>query len=139
MFPRVLSCNIVIIPPEEIRQIAIDVSRKIAAHGSDLVLSEESAIPHITIHQFAFPVENIVAVDSVMERTFWGKKPLELTLSGVSEYPGNAIFWNVNMTDALLGIHRQLVKDINELRQDFPNQYLLFLHSTSPLLRYGSF
>jgi hypothetical protein len=119
MFHGVFSCNVVIIPPEEIRQAAIEISQRIAAHGSHMTLNAISAIPHITIHQFAFPSQNILAVDEAINRAAWGRKPFQLTLAKVSEYPGNAIFWDVDMNDMLMGLHSQLVKDVNNLRDGY--------------------
>ena len=116
MLNGILSCNVVIIPPEEIRQAAIEISQRIGAHGSHMTLDASCAIPHITVHQFAFPAYNLLGVKEAIARAVWGKKPFELTMGKISEYPGNAVFWEVNIVDMLMGIHNQLVKDVNDMR-----------------------
>ena len=55
---KVANRNIVILPPEEVIEEAIRLSRNIGKkHQTNFVLNRKNRWPHITLHQFAIPEE----------------------------------------------------------------------------------
>lgn len=109
--------NIVLLPEDKIRDVAIDISRKVHdTVETDFILDGKTKFPHITVYQARFPEKNMASISATL-KTIAGKiTPFEVSLGKFSSF-GEFIFWDADVTNELMYLHRSVLYLVNPLRE----------------------
>jgi 2'-5' RNA ligase len=77
-----IAIDVVLLPPEEIMDKAIEVNRKL--EDKKIVLDKNNCLPHISLCMGVVESENLAKVEKVIEDIASGHSKLELEIMGVS-------------------------------------------------------
>lgn len=109
--------NVVILPDEKVKEIAIDSSRKIReTYQTDFVLDGKTKHPHITIYQARFPEKNIDSIVAYLKTIASRMAPFEVMLGKFFNDRGY-IWWNAELTNEFVHLHRSILYQLNPLRE----------------------
>jgi 2'-5' RNA ligase len=109
--------NIAIIPPDDISNEAIRMSKMIAdSLESEFVLNVRSLIPHITIYQAEYPNKNINELKTIVKEIS-SKKSFKITLDEIIIFYNTFLFWKCKKDDNIESIQREVVQLANPLRE----------------------
>jgi len=109
--------NVVILPEEKIRDVAVDISRKIReTHPTDFVLDGKTKIPHMTVYQARYPERNVDAVRAYLKTVAARTSPFEVALGKFSNWSGY-IFWDAEATNEMTHLVKSVVYQLNPMRE----------------------
>ena len=113
--------DIVILPPKEIRDYAISLSKQLYRHNSKWVLGKEGFLPHISLFHIPVKTKNFDNLASELEKTVKGFKAGKLKIS-------NLMLWKPNfaillMTDKPGWIRKLYLKTIRRTLKYFDWDY----------------
>lgn len=112
------SLNIAILPSPGVRDLAITLSQKVAQNfQTEFVLDEQKFMPHITVYQAHFPVNNIEKIKDVLDQIAHSTAPFGVTLGEFSISHDTFLFWNAQVSENLRRLHDQIVENNNHLRE----------------------
>jgi 2'-5' RNA ligase len=108
--------NIVILPPPDIANQAINWSRQIAAkYTTDFVLDGKTFYPHITVYQTAYPQKNIFLVESRLAEFVKHVHSFHVHAENFSTIVG-FVSLDFTKTKELVSLHEHIVDRCNPLR-----------------------
>lgn len=134
--------NIVLIPDNNVRDLAIHMSNKLASKfPSEFILSKENNLPHITLYQAEFPEKNIEKIKFIITQICEKNSFFKINLSKFSHL-GKFIFWDVD-SRKINELHRIMVKKLNPLRDGLIMKSLisannLYSGAKEDIEKYGS-
>lgn len=110
--------NVVILPDEKVKEVAIDFSRKVReGHQADFVLDGKTNHPHVTIYPARFPQKNVDAAIAYLKTIASRMAPFEVALGKFYNHSG-FIWWNAELTNEFVHLHRAVLYQLNPLRED---------------------
>lgn len=112
-----IELNIIILPPHEIRDAAIDLSRKLSESFSTEFKLGENRIPHITVYQARFPEKNMENLDYNLNVIAKKMSTFEVPLSKFSTFKGY-VFWDSDFTNEFSHLSKSVVYQLNPLREN---------------------
>ena len=113
---KTIAIDIVLLPPKEIWEWAVQLSKKIYAGTERKVLLDQTHLPHITLVQAYIKQEDMDGVFSTVEKIAKDCRVLFLTVEEiVSE--GGWIAFRIDETEKLIKLHTQLINAIQEYEQ----------------------
>ncbi len=112
-----LELNIVILPDEKTKEIAIDLSRKVSeTYQTDFVLDGRKKHPHISIYPARFPEKKFDSVVAYLKTIASRMAPFEVALGKFFNHSG-FIWWNAELTNEFVHLHRAVLYQLNPLRE----------------------
>ncbi len=109
--------NIVVLPDEKVKELAIDLSRKLReTYQTDFVLDGGKNHPHITIYPARFPEKNVDAVSAYLKTIASRMAPFEVSFGKIFRHLG-FIWWNAELTNEFVYLHRSVMYQLNPLRE----------------------
>lgn len=110
--------NIAIIPPENVTSQALAMSRKIAGEiGSRFVLNSNFLIPHITVYQARYPIENMDKLKEITKNLSLEQEIFEIELNAITISHETFLFWNCEKSLILQNLQKKAVELANPLRE----------------------
>ncbi len=129
MSTRNIVCrNVTILPSHEVTQKAIELSRKVFEQfDSQIVLNAHNYLPHLTLHQFALPEDQL---DSLAQRVIaairsFHNHSIHIHLTGANKFGDGGIWWDATITELLWDLHRQLVNFILPIQEHYLMPHLV--------------
>jgi hypothetical protein len=113
------SLNVVIVPPSNISNQAIELSDIVSGWDTYFKLSESGPFPHISLYQAEFPVANIDAIRSKLLAYASAKRSFDISpISEVYKLEDKDFFEVQYLpTDELYELHKDILELLNPLRQ----------------------
>jgi 2'-5' RNA ligase len=109
--------NIVLLPPPNIAQQAMNWSRQISrTDTTDFVLDGKKFYPHITVYQAAYPQKNISLVESRLAELVKHMHPFQVHAENFSTIVG-FVSLDFIKTKELVLLHEHIVDRCNPLRE----------------------
>lgn len=132
---KIVNRNVVLLPPKSVMDEAIRRSALAAEVTlSKVTLDDKNCLPHLTLHQFAIPEENLMALDEEVGSIVGETSFIQVALSGYSLFGGGGIFWDADKDHRLRSFHQQLVDVIDSLREGYiMDQHREFLTSATDI------
>jgi len=113
-----ISISIAILPDEKTAQMAIALSQKLArAIPTKFVLNGKDLIPHFTIYQAEFPVDNVEKLENAVSEIMSNYKSFELKLDLFSATKQGNIWWNVINDSEMKTLQNLVIEKCNPLRE----------------------
>ncbi|MFA6383444.1 MAG: 2'-5' RNA ligase family protein [Parcubacteria group bacterium] len=110
--------NIAFIPPKDVADLAMRLSRKISQKSEAFfILDGNNFYPHITIYSPELPVGNLRKALKATDKLSAEFAPLQFKLSDIKNYMGWIGVHN-QLTEEIKNIHAEVVDKINPLRED---------------------
>lgn len=134
--------NVVLLPPREIGDAAIDTSRKLRESFKTLsVLDGKNTFPHITLYQARFPEKATDAIRAYLKTIAGKNAPFEVSLGRFSSFY-RSIWWEAQLTNEILHLSKAVIYQLNALRQglviDFWKNGKWNMSETYSIQNYGS-
>jgi len=108
--------DVVLLPPKDIAQEAIYLSKLIAEKFPvEFVLDGKTKYPHVTLYQLEIPDKNLDRVKNKLDRIFHKQKKITNQLTNFSNYE-TFISWDSHKTQNLYDLHQKVVDQLNVLR-----------------------
>lgn len=109
--------NIVLLPPDEISQEAIRLSRLIAnKFPVEFVLDGKTRYPHLTLYQLEIPDKNLSIAKKRLSNIF--KSTISTNFDHYFGGSHGFISWDCSRNKSLFGLHKAVIKNLNLLRED---------------------
>lgn len=109
--------NIVILPPREIREAAIEMSRKLKeGFQTELTLNGLNSLPHMTLYQARFPENALEAVSAYLREIARKTSPFEVSLGGMSSFY-RSVWWDVQPSSDITHLSKSIIYQLNPLRE----------------------
>lgn len=119
-----LELNVVLMPDNGVRDVAIDISRKLSENfQTNFVLNATNKLPHITIYQAGFPGKNLDQISAYLKTVASRMSPFEVILGKFSRW-NNYIFWDMEVTNEFMHLNKSVVYQLNSLREGVILKYL---------------
>lgn len=115
--------NVVLLPPKEIRDAAIDMSRKLSESFATEFTLGQNRIPHITVYQARYPEKNLESIEYNLNVIAKKTSPFELPLSKFSTFKGY-VFWDSDFTNEFSFLNKSVVYQLNPLRDGLVLEHL---------------
>lgn len=108
-----LSCSVVILPPEQIVDRAIELSTQLSGV---FTLNHENKLPHITMYMCELPVANIEKARAAVRAVLQDATAVSLNFTGYSVSMSYA-FADFEPTQELFALQAKLIEAVNPLRE----------------------
>ena len=109
--------NIVILPPKNISQKAISISKKLRVKGGLFTLGNKVYFPHVTLYMAEFPLKNIPKIKSLLQKFVIKIKPFNLNSSDYRQSPGGYVDVAYKKSKKIKDIQKSLIDLLNPLRE----------------------
>src|SRR3989344_1141137 len=107
--------NIVLLPPDEISQEAIRLSRLIANKFSvEFVLDGKTRYQHLTLYQLEIPEKNLSIVKKRLSNIF--KSTISANFAHYFGAPHGFLSWDCLRNKKLFDLHKDVIKNLNPTR-----------------------
>lgn len=114
----IVNLGIVLLPPEEISQAAIQLSKDVAADFKTFfILGKESCLPHISLYHVAFPKRNLPQIKRELANLAEKSAALPLNLSSVAWQQEGWIDIQATKSKEFTHFHRTVLEALNPLRE----------------------
>lgn len=110
--------NVVILPDDKVRDMAIEMSRKAREIGqTNFILDGRRLFPHITVYQARFPENNVDRIKAYLKTIAERLSPFEVSLGKTSRW-NNYIFWDTEATNEFMHLNKSVIYQLNPLREN---------------------
>lgn len=112
-----IELNIVVLPDEKTKDIAIDLSRKLSEKfQTNFVLDGKKIHPHMTIYQARYPEKNLDTIRAYLKNIAGRTAPFEVVLGKFSRWR-NFVFWDTENTNEIVHLQKSIIYQLNPLRE----------------------
>ncbi len=116
MPPKSRAYNIAIIPPKNIGDKAVALSRHLKKHGGSFTLNQKDHFPHLTLYMTEFPVKNLSLVKQELQSLASQTHSFQVSSKGFGhsdgwvsiEYPASSL---------LLKFQKKIISRLNSSRE----------------------
>lgn len=110
------SCNVVLIPPEEVSKEAIRLSELVAKNFPvEFVLDGKTHYPHLTLYQLEIPDKNLSIVKKQLANIF--KSTITRKFDHYFGAQNGFLSWDCPRNKNLFDLHKEVVKRLNPPRE----------------------
>jgi 2'-5' RNA ligase len=109
--------NIAIIPPKEITNIAILLSKQLKRKSGRFVLGQKKYVPHITLYMTEFPLSNVVRVRKQLRKLSKQNKPLQLSSLGYRQNTDGFVDMRYRKSPRVKDLQNKIIATLNSLRK----------------------
>lgn len=108
--------NVAIIPPEAVRERAIEMSEWIAAEGSQFVLDGEGLHPHVTLYHVALESDRVPLVITALSAGLESVRPFFLRQGPYRAVEDEWIDASYDRDEPIMRLHTSVIEAVAELR-----------------------
>ncbi|MFA9261960.1 MAG: 2'-5' RNA ligase family protein [Undibacterium sp.] len=108
--------NVAIIPPEAVRERAIEMSEWIAAEGSRFVLDDENPYPHISLYHVALDVDRVPLVITALTAGLESVRPFFLRQGPYRAVEDEWIDVSYDRYEDVMRLHTAVIEAVGDLR-----------------------
>lgn len=113
-----IKLNIAIKLPKDVADKAISLSSEINSRYNSLIkLDETGFIPHITLYQTEFPLEELQNIEEELLSLVSGEKQFEVKVAGIGTFYDGVVYLNFDVDERLKSLHERIVSQISPLRK----------------------
>lgn len=109
--------NIVILPPKEIAERAMLVSKELANVGSFFVLDQKQFLPHITLYMVELPSEHMAMVKDALKHIASELLPLQMEQTVYRHVYDGYVDVAFAKTPNLMRLQERIIETVNPLRE----------------------
>ena len=111
--------NIVLLPPKEVSEEAIRLSKLIAkSFAAEFVLDGKNFYPHLTLFQLSIPMKSLPVVNDLLKNTL--KSTIETKFDKYYGAQNGFISWDCQINQQLLELHKKVIDKTNHFRRNRP-------------------
>lgn len=117
MTGETINLNVILLPPKEISQKAIRLSKEITKEFKAFFVLNNNCVPHISLYHAAYPARNLSKI----------KDAITSIVNNISAFPVEltTVFWQkkgwldfqATKSESLVNLHDLVVKNLNYLRE----------------------
>ena len=113
------SYNVVLLPPREISEEAIKLSKLIAkSFPVEFILDGKNFYPHLTLFQLAIPVKSLPDVNDLLEDTL--EFTIQTQFDKYFDAQNGFISWGCQISQQLLELQTKVIDKTNHFRRNRP-------------------
>lgn len=115
--PDLLALDVAILPPADVRDLAVALSASFPAAESEGLRLDENNLPHVTLTQQFVRRGDLDRVLDRLDGVVRGQPRLALQVTGAGRTPGGTVSMAVERTEALVSLHGRLMDALQEFEQ----------------------
>ena len=111
--------NVVLLPPKEVNEEAIRLSKLIAkSFAVEFVLDGKNFYPHLTLFQLSIPIKSLPVINDLLKDTL--KSTIETKFDKYFAAQNGFISWDCQINQQLLELHKKVINKTNHFRKNRP-------------------
>ena len=112
-----INLNVILLPPGEISQKAVKLSKKIAKEFNTFFVLNDNCIPHISLYHAAYPVKSLPMIKQAITDIVNNLSVFPVELTTVFWQKEGWLDFQATKSESLVNLHDLVVKNLNHFRE----------------------